>query len=235
MDRRERIGEFQESLKMAMDGQTAQIWTALPAIIVSFNATAQTVTAQPAIQGVTSDKSQNNSYVNLPLLVDVPIQFITAGGYSITCPISVGDECLIVFASRCIDAWWQSGGVQRPMETRMHDLSDGFALIGVRSQARTVSNYDTNNLQIRSDDHNTIIEIDKTGKVNITAPTSMTVTSPSVHITGALQVDGAIASNVSVTAPNVIGSTNVTFGGKSGIGHTHSGVTTGLSNTGAPV
>jgi len=224
MDRRERIGEFQESLKMAMDGQTAQIWTAIPAIIQSFNATAQTVTAQPSIQGVTSDKNQNNSYVNLPLLVDVPIQFMTAGGYSITCPISAGDECLIVFASRCIDAWWQSGGVQRPMETRMHDLSDVFALIGVRSQARTVSNYNTSNLQIRSDDHNTIIEIDKTGKVNITAPTSMTVTTPLATFTGDINVGGTLTAT-----------TDVIGGGKSLKTHIHSGVTAGTSNTGAPV
>jgi len=224
MDRRERTNDFQESLRMAMDGQTAQIWTAMPAIIQSFNATAQTVTAQPAIQGVTSDKSQNNSYVNLPLLVDVPIQFMTAGGYSITCPISVGDECLIVFASRCIDAWWQSGGVQRPMETRMHDLSDGFALIGVRSQARTVSNYNTSNLQIRSDDHNTIIEIDKTGKVNITAPTSMTITTPLATFTGDINVGGTLTAT-----------TDVIGGGKSLKTHLHSGVTAGTSNTGAPV
>ena len=224
MDRRERTNDFQESLRMAMDGQTAQIWTAMPAIIQSFNATAQTVTAQPAIQGVTSDKSQNNSYVNLPLLVDVPIQFMTAGGYSITCPISVGDECLIVFASRCIDAWWQSGGVQRPMETRMHDLSDGFALIGVRSQARTVSNYNTSNLQIRSDDHNTIVEIDKTGKVNITAPTSMTVTTPLATFTGDINVGGTLTAT-----------TDVIGGGKSLKTHIHSGVTAGTSNTGAPV
>jgi len=32
-----------------------------------------------------------------------------------------------------------------------------------------------------------------------------------------------------------VGSINVTFGGKSGIAHAHSGVTTGSGDTGAPV
>lgn len=224
MDRRERTNDHEESLRMAIDGQIAQLWTAIPAIIQSFNATAQTVTAQPAIQGVTTDKKQNKNYVNMPLLVDVPIQFMTAGGYSITCPISVGDECLIVFSSRCIDGWWQSGGVQRPIEARMHDLSDGFALIGVRSQSRTVAGYDTTKLQIRSDDHNTMIEVDKTGKVNISAPTSMTITTPLATFTGNVNVSGTLTAT-----------TDVVGGGKSLSSHIHSGVTSGLSNTGAPV
>lgn len=47
--------------------------------------------------------------------------------------------------------------------------------------------------------------------------------------------DCPIVSEVSVTAPLVVGTTNVTFGGKSGTGHIHSGVQTGGGNTGAPV
>lgn len=46
--------------------------------------------------------------------------------------------------------------------------------------------------------------------------------------------DCPVISEVSVTAPLITGTTNVTFGGKSGIGHTHSGVQTGGGNTGVP-
>jgi hypothetical protein len=74
--------------------------------------------------------------VNLPLLINVPIVFPASGGFLLTLPLAAGDEVLVVFASRCIDSWWQSGGVGRPMEARMHDLSDGFAIPGPRSQAK---------------------------------------------------------------------------------------------------
>ena len=57
---------------------------------------------------------------------------------------------------------------------------------------------------------------------------SITLDAPAVHVTGDLTVDGT------VTAPSVVGTTNVTFGGISGIGHTHSGVQAGSGNTGAP-
>ena len=71
-----------------------------------------------------------------------------------TFPIKTGDECLVVFACRAIDVWWQSGGVQPPAETRMHDLSDGFVIpVGVRLNASGVS---TSRLEIRSDERSGI-------------------------------------------------------------------------------
>lgn len=224
MDRRERISDDEETLRMAFDSQLANLWTALPCIISAFDPVAMTVSAQPAIKGSVTNPDGSTQSVNLPLLVDVPLVFPTAGGYSITFPIASGDECLVVFASRCIDGWWQSGGVQEAMEFRMHDLSDGFAIIGTRSQARKVSGWDESNLQIRSDDHSTIIEVDKNGKVNITAPTSMTVTTPTANFTGNVNVAGTLTAT-----------TDVIGGGKSLKSHAHSGVTVGTSNTGAPV
>ena len=224
MDRREKINEEEETLRMAFDSQLANVWTALPCIISSFNSDAMTVSAQPAIKGSITAPNGTTQSVNLPLLVDVPLVFPTAGGYSITFPVASGDECLVVFASRCIDGWWQSGGVQEAMEFRMHDLSDGFAILGTRSQAKKVSGWDTANLQIRSDDHSTIIEVDKTGQVNITAPTSMTVTTPTANFTGNVNVAGTLTAT-----------TDVIGGGKSLKTHVHSGVTVGASNTGEPV
>ncbi len=68
----------------------------------------------------------------------------------------------------------------------------------------------------------------KDGTLEVVAATQVQITSPLVTITGDLQVAGTI------TAPLVVGTNNVTFGGKSGVGHTHGGVQTGGGNTGAP-
>ncbi len=64
--------------------------------------------------------------------------------------------------------------------------------------------------------------------MSITNTPGITLDSPAVHVTGSLSVDGT------VTAPNGVFTTNATFGGKSGINHTHSGVQTGSGITGAP-
>jgi hypothetical protein len=64
-----------------------------------------------------------------------------------------------VFSSRCIDAWWQSGGVQEAMEARMNDLSDGFAFVGVRSQVRLLPSVSTSTTQLRSDDGTAYVQV----------------------------------------------------------------------------
>lgn len=235
MDRRERINDEEETLRMALDSQQAKMWTALPAIVVDVNFEKMTLSAQPAIRGEQSMPDGSSTKVNLPLLVDVPIQFPNAGGFALTLPIAAGDEVLIVFASRCIDGWWQSGGVQNAIEFRMHDLSDGFAIVGISSVPNVIPNISTTNAQIRTKSGNTYVELTPDGKINLVAPSSVAITSPSVTMSGTLAVTGAITSQSSVTAPQITGTTEVTFGTINGTTHVHSGVQTGTSNTGAPV
>lgn len=156
----ERSDDQAAALGALIGDAMAGMWTAMPAIVQSFNADAVTVSAQPAIQGVTTDEAGNQTAVNLPLLVDVPVYFPRGGGCTLTFPVKSGDECLIVFASRCIDTWWQSGGVQPPMFSRTHSLADGFAFVGVQSQANKISNISTSAVQLRSDDGQAYAEID---------------------------------------------------------------------------
>ena len=107
--------------------------------------------------------------VALPLLLDCPIMFQGGGGFIGTFPIGVGDEALVVFASRCIDSWWQSGGIQTQAELRMHDLSDGFAFIGPKSQPNVISGgFSTTSAQIRSTDGQTFFDLSQ-GKIQLVA------------------------------------------------------------------
>ncbi|MDQ7094224.1 Gp138 family membrane-puncturing spike protein [Desulfosporosinus sp. PR] len=137
--------------------------SAMPGIVQSFDPVEQTVTVQPAIQERIIDDSGNVNMVNLPLLLDVPVCFIGGGGYTMTFPIQKGDECLVIFGDQCIDSWWSNGGVQAPIEQRRHDLSDAFAVVGLRSQPRRLSNYSTISTQIRSDDGNQYIDLSPNG------------------------------------------------------------------------
>lgn len=185
----------------------------MPAIINSFDHVKMTVTVYPTIQGKIQQPDGSFIWKDMPLLVDVPIVFPSGGGFTMTYPVTEGDEALIVFASRCIDAWWQSGGIGRQAELRMHDLSDGFAFVGPRSQPRVLSGISTTSAQFRSDDGQTFVDVAH-GSIIITAPTKVTVntaeavvnasasvkvTSPTVTIdspqttcTGALTVEGLL-------------------------------------------
>ena len=67
------------------------------------------------------------------------------------------------------DSWIQSsvhswqrypqGGVQNQVECRRHDLSDGFAIIGVWSQPRVIPGYSTGSAQLRNDAGSAYVKI----------------------------------------------------------------------------
>lgn len=137
-------------MRVVLDGRQSQMWTALPAVIVSVNLVSMTVSAQPTIQGTVTNSESSTTNVNLPLLVDVPIVFPSAGGFALTFPIIPGDEALIVFSSRCIDSWWSLGGVGVPLESRMHDLSDGFAILGPKSLPKVFPSVSATATQLRN-------------------------------------------------------------------------------------
>lgn len=167
MDRNQLLNDAETAMRVALDGRQAQLWTALPGIVQSVDWDAMTVEVQPAIQGVVANEDGSSSYVNLPLLVDVPLCFPSGGGFILTMPLVAGDEVLVVIASRCIDAWWQNGGVGIPMEARMHDLSDGYALPGPRSLPQVVPTPSPTAAQLRNDAGTSIVGINAAGKIQL--------------------------------------------------------------------
>lgn len=204
-DRRERIGDQEEQDRIAMDSRLAGLWTALPGIIQNFNASALTCIVQPAISGKIRSPEGTISDQQLPLLQDCPVVFPGGGGCILTFPLSAGDECLVVFASRCIDSWWQLGGVKGQAEFRMHDLSDGFVIPGPRSQPRKVTA--SSKTQLRTDSGTTYFEIES-GKIKISAA-ALEIVATSGTYTGNLNVVGTLTNNGS----SVGGSGSVLDGG----------------------
>jgi hypothetical protein len=144
MDRRERKTTQEEVLRAAFQGMQARIWTALVGVVQSYNVAAQTVVVQPAVNGKALQPDGTWKATQMPLLLDCPVLFQGGGGCTLTFPIEKDDECLVIVSSRCIDTWFaqgfSSGGStttpnlkNNPPEYRMHNLSDGFALVGVKS------------------------------------------------------------------------------------------------------
>ncbi|WP_243447693.1 Gp138 family membrane-puncturing spike protein [Clostridium tetani] len=162
------LGSKEEMLRSMGDGWKSILRVACPGIIQSFNKEEQTVTVQLAIRELISKEDLTQDWVNIPILLDVPIVIPRAGGYCLTMPIQEGDECLVLFGDMCIDAWFTYGGIQNQMEKRRHDLSDGFAILGVWSQPNRIENYSTNSCQLRNKKGTAYIEL-KDDDINIMA------------------------------------------------------------------
>ncbi|MBS0878001.1 MULTISPECIES: Gp138 family membrane-puncturing spike protein [unclassified Tatumella] len=183
---------------------------AMPGIIQSFDAEAVTAVIQPAIRYIERDNNGNQTTSDYPLLVDVPVVFPRGGGCTLTFPVKEGDECLVIFADRCIDFWWQSGGVQEPADGRMHDLSDAFAIVGPQSQSKKISGISTTATQLRSDDGATSLSLNPTtGAISGVAPGGFNLNGLKISGNGQLTlVDGSVVD-----------------------GHTHGGVEKGGVDT----
>lgn len=129
----ERNASMADVLKVLKDATACDIRVAMPGIVTAWDAVRQTSTVQLAIRERISNGGIATE-VEIPLLVDVPVVMPRAGGYGLYFAPQSGDECLVVFSDLCIDAWWQSGGIQSQADRRRHDLSDGFAIMGCWSQ-----------------------------------------------------------------------------------------------------
>lgn len=205
-----RSGDLAETFKSERETTKNQIRVALPGIIQSFDPDAVTAVVQPAIRSVETDNDGNRITKNYPLLVDVPVVFPRGGGCTLTFPVKAGDECLVIFADRCIDFWCQNGGVQEPVDDRMHDLSDAFCIVGPQSQAKKISSINTSAVELRSDDGSAKLSLNPgSGTISGTAPGGFNLNGLKILPDGRLQlVDGSIVDK-----------------------HTHGGVEPGGSDT----
>lgn len=138
-------------------------------VIKAFDAANQTVTVAVAQQQVSSVSPQGvRTIMAIPELYVLPVVFPSGGGFTLTFPVKVGDECLVVFNDRELDNWLTSGAGSTPTTGRLHDLSDGIAIVGLRSNPRALTGVSTTAVQIRSDDQQTLIEI-APGKISLIA------------------------------------------------------------------
>ncbi|MGQ5288441.1 Gp138 family membrane-puncturing spike protein [Pectobacterium actinidiae] len=231
-----------------MNRVMSNLRVAMPGVIQSFNPEDVTCVVQPSSMGYDTDNNGNRESNPLQLLTDVPVVFPRGGGCTLTFPVKEGDECLIIFADRCIDFWWQSGRVQEPVSDRMHSLSDAFVIVGPQSQAKKISDISTSAAQLRIDDGSAFIEVaaggditvNTTGKLNASAQGGTEITSPSIVLNGNVTINGDLsqgmgASGGTATMNGPVNVANdVTAGGKSLMTHTHGGVQQGSGNTGAP-
>lgn len=219
----ERTGDPVEIFKRFRDSMGIDLRVAAPGIIESVDYVRQTCTVQLAIREKLNFDG-NLEWVEIPVLPDVPFFIYSGGGYCLTLPIKPGDDCLVVFGDNCMDAWWQSGGVQNQVERRRHDLSDGFAIVGFRSQPQVVHGYSADTLQLRNAAGNACIEIDGS---NINIKAGILTINANTIVNGTTTMNANLSVN---STANISSST--TIEGRSFVGHTHNGVQSGGGSTG---
>jgi len=237
---------FNQMIETAMDSLSRSLRVAVPAIVEAFDPETQTVTCTPTFRQHFIDEDGIEQVQNLPKIANIPICIPEAKGFSVTLPISKGDEVILLICDRALDGWFEQGGIQNQSTLRLHNLSDAVAIIGINSKPNTIQNYSTDKIQVRNIDATTALEIDGNGQLKaftqsetitidsngnatVQADTKITLDAPATQITGTLQVDGAQTNDSTIVAQD-----DVTGAGVSLETHVHTGVTTGVGVSGPP-
>jgi len=211
-----------ETFKRFADDIFFRLRVSIPAIVTAYDATRQTITAQPLIMEKIIDRDTAKvQTLKLPLCPDVPVVFPQAGDFVLTMPVTIGDECLLIFSDLNIDSWWENGGVHPWADRRRHDLSDAIAIFGLNNRTRVIPDIATDKAELRSRTGTTKIGVGATaisivsdetldiestgGAVNITSDGETNIdSSGTVTIGGSGSVEINAADTIEINATSTI-------------------------------
>lgn len=202
------IATLASVINKGVENRLKDLHTAMPGIIETFDPVTQTASVQPAIMRIFSTDDGEKVITTpaaLPLLINVPVQYPRGGGFSLTFPVSPGDECLLVFSERALDSWHQFGGVQRPSQRRFHHLSDATAFVGLSSAPRKIGSYNANSVELRNDAGDQFIQLQPGKNINVVTPADINATCANTTVTAS----GSITANCASATVNASGSVTV--------------------------
>ncbi|MDB5849785.1 MAG: Phage-related protein [Rhodoferax sp.] len=198
-------GDTISGVKNTVSTMLAEVHTAMPGVVVSYDAATRRATVLPSL----SKQLADGRVLPAPQIVSVPVIFPTGsnGRAGITFPIVPGDGVMLHFSERSLEAWHDAGGAT-PDDPRQFDLSDAVAVPGLNHGGATPAAH-ADNMVITF------------GAASI----SMTPAGTMIFHASGFEFDGG---NVVVPANDVIAT------GKSLRTHVHGGVVTGGGTTGMP-
>lgn len=227
MDIRQRIDDPEENLRAAIEQHMARTWTSAMGRIVSYDAAKQTASVQLTVKSFVKDENGKRKAVDIPILQDVPVQFPGSGGQTMTFPVAVGDECLVMFLSRASDAQQQSGGDQNPTDASVNSLSHPRAMLGFKSDPKKLSDVSTSATELRSDDGMTKISLSGAGGVGVSTDKSVSIAAANGVAIGGGAGETAITGTVRITGELIVN--DIVFST-----HRHTGVQPGGGTSAGP-
>jgi len=175
------------TIQSAITEALANTHTLLVAKVVGVNE--NTIDCKPVVNRVIDGES-----VELTVFPQVPPIFLQGGGSYTAHPIAVDDYCILAVSERCFDSWYSGTDFVAPLDTRMFDYSDAFAIVGVNplSTAITIPTVITHIGDSHSEGDQTIIgDITQTGDMIIDG---------NLTVTGDVTVEGNITADGEITA-----------------------------------
>lgn len=208
----------------------------LPAEVIAYDRETNRAQVQPLIVMVNT----RNIQIIRAQIASIPVLQIGGGGFVVSVPIQTGDLGWIKANDRDITFFKKNYKQSAPNTQRKHSFSDAIFVPDSMMRNVVIAEEDADNLVIQNNSGTVRIAI-WDDKVKITAP-SVIIDAPETTCTGNLTVEGIITAEADIMAEaSIIVSDDLTVSGVATIAgipfdsHRHTGVQTGLGDTGGPI
>lgn len=123
--------DLPEAIRAAIDSRLAQAHVALPGIVVSYDASAQTADVRPGVRRPLPT-DEDGAYVteDLPVIPAVPVCWPRGNGQHFAPGLAPGDGVLIVVCDIDYTTWHRTGSVSDPADLRRHALAHAVCVPG---------------------------------------------------------------------------------------------------------
>lgn len=127
--------DLTEVLEAVLEARLADVHTAIPGKIKSYDAATQTAEVVVQIRAQTPKEDGSLASEEAPVIPNVPVQWPRGGGYALHFPLAAGDFVLLVFSEAAMGHWRETGQLADPGDLRRHSLAYPFAIPGVAPNA----------------------------------------------------------------------------------------------------
>ncbi|MPW31993.1 hypothetical protein F9L16_23895 [Agarivorans sp. B2Z047] len=192
----------EDAFRLALSRFTSKLRTAVPGIVDSEpkkNGRFWCVDVIPAVRRLIKSSNNGSRTESEPKIANVPI-YLTGSkslGLSVTVPLKLGDECLLVVSDRGLDNWQITDGPQDPpelKELRHHDLSDCFCL-PLCSQLASINSYNNDAVEIRNSDGTTRLSVRSNEIEQVVGSGATKLTNGLLTINANVVINGSLDSN----------------------------------------
>lgn len=217
-----------ELLNIIIANKIADMQICMPAKILEYDYTTQKAKVQPAL----NQKYNNGEVINFPVICNVPVMQPSSGGASITFPVKKNDNVLLVFSQRSLEEWLSNGEQVTPDDPRQNDLTDAIALLGLNPFNKISPAENNEDLLLSYSGSKIRFKNSDSHLLEIEAENIEIIGAKEIKLNSSTEVKIVSTTEIKIEAPEIKLNGDVKINNQSYDNHTHTGVTSGGSNTG---
>lgn len=187
------------AVKFALPEYMKGLNTVMPAKIINFDRTINRAQVQVLINVV----STGNQQIQNVQIASVPTLILGGGGFMLSFPLNPGDLGWLIATDRDMSLFLQNYQAAAPGVFLQRNFASSYFIPDIMTNY-TIASEDSDNFVIQKSDGTVKISLSNNA-INIVAPNTITLTSPSVIINAETTINGGLVLNGDMSGSGTIG------------------------------